>query len=368
MRSGSAEIRACGLVPYPLDTAPSQRYRFEQWQPYLRASGISLDLFPSADNELTRILYKHGRGLVKAVGLGKAFLRGFGRLMALRRYDVVLVHRAICIGGPALLERLLRLVRRPVVFDFDDAIYRLHASTANRHFGWLKFPGKTAAICRLSDHVTVGNEFLAEYARRHNPRVTVIPTSIDTDRYCPLPPKLGPGPTVIGWTGSSTSQTYLESFSPVLRPILARSDVVLRVLSDRKPELGGLPFEWRCWTPQSEAEEVGSFDIGIMPTPDDPWARGKCAFKALQYMAMAIPAVCSPVGMNAEVVRHGVNGFLASTPDDWLTYLTILIKDRSLRNELGGQGRRTVEQRFSMRQSAAAMAEVLREVARARRT
>lgn len=353
-------ITACALVPYPLDTAPSQRYRFEQWQPYLRAEGIALDLLPSADDGLLRILYKPGQALAKAAALGQAFWKSFVHLRAARRYDVILVHRAICIGGPAVLERIVTLFRRPVIFDFDDAIYRLHTSAANRWFGWLKFPRKTAAICRLSTHVTVGNAFLADYARQHNPNVTIIPSSVDTERYRPIDRNGQASRPIIGWTGSSTSQTHLEMFAPVLRELLGCRDVELRVLSDRQPVLPGVRYTWRPWSPRTEAEEVGQFDIGIMPMPDDPWARGKCAFKALQYMAMGVPAVCSPVGTNTEVVGHGVNGMLAATPRDWLDQLGALLDDADLRQRLGAAGRETVERKYSMRSSAALLGQVIR--------
>src|SRR5438105_3276070 len=208
MINDSARVSACGLVPYPLNSAPSQRYRFEQWRPFLGAEGISLDLFPSADHGLLRILYEPGRLVARAAALGKAFWCSMARLGAVRRYDVILVHRAICIAGPALLERIVSFFRRPVIFDFDDSIYRLHTSAANRWFGWLKFPGKTAAICRLSTHVTVGNAYLADYARQHNPNVTVIPSSVNTDYYRPAARNGQRQPILVGWTGSSTSQTH----------------------------------------------------------------------------------------------------------------------------------------------------------------
>jgi glycosyltransferase involved in cell wall biosynthesis len=355
-------ISACALVPYPLNSAPSQRYRFEQWRPFLQAEGIDMHLFPSADQGLMRVLYEPGQLAAKATALAKAFCSSLVRLKSVRRYDVVLVHRAICIAGPALLERILSFFRRPVVFDFDDSIYRLHTSAANRWFGWLKFPGKTAAICRLSSHITVGNAYLAHYARRHNPNVTIVPSSVDTDRYRPTMRTGQRERPVVGWTGSSTSQTHLEMFAPVLRELASRRHVEIRVLSDREPRLPHVPFSWHRWSPQTEAGEVGQMDIGIMPMPDDDWARGKCAFKALQYMAMGIPAVCSPVGANTEVVQHGVNGMLAASPEEWLIALETLIDDKDLRKRLGAAGRLTVEHKYSMRKSSALLAGVIRKV------
>ena len=353
-------LKICCLVPYPLDTTPSQRFRLEQWAPQLRRAGIGMDFAPFVDEKLMRSLPQPGGFAAKAAALGLAFLRRAARVASLRRYDLIVIHRAACIAGPAVLERAISLLRRPVVFDFDDAIYLLHTSAANRRFGWLKFPGKTAAICRLSSHVVVGNSYLAEYAGAYNRAVTVVPTSIDTDRYRPLPPRSG-GPVVVGWSGSSTSQTYLEQFAPVFRELLRQPGVELRVVSNRAPDMPGVPFIWRPWSPETEVQEIGQFDVGVMPMPDDQWSLGKCALKALQYMAMGVPAVCSAVGANREVIQHGQNGLLATTPDEWLSHLRTLIADEELRRRLGQAGRCTIEQGYSTAICAEKFARVIRQ-------
>jgi glycosyltransferase involved in cell wall biosynthesis len=281
--------------------------------------------------------------------------------MATPRYDAVLIHRTACVAGPALLERCLPLFRRPVIYDFDDAIFMLHTTEANKRFGWLKFPGKTATICRLSAHVIVGNSYLAEYARRYNSRVTIIPSSVDTELYLPAERARAAGRIVIGWMGSSTSQTHLELFAPVLRELAARRDIELRIVSDREPALQGIPFVWRRWSASAEVDELAEFDIGIMPMPDDAWARGKCAMKALLYMSMAIPAVCSAVGTNREVINHGDNGFLVTTTEEWIGHLEALIDDASLRQRIGRAGRQRIESHYSTRHCAERFAQVVRE-------
>jgi glycosyltransferase involved in cell wall biosynthesis len=254
----------------------------------------------------------------------------------------------------------------PLIYDFDDAIFLLHAAAANRHFAWLKAPGKTATLCRLADHVVVCNSFLAAYARERNTRVSIVPSSVDTDRCRPVSRRPN-SRVVVGWMGSSTSQTYLEAAAPMLRELLAVRSVELRVVSNRPPFLPRVEHTWREWSAASEAEELAGFDVGIMPMPDDDWARGKCAFKALQYMAMAVSTVASAVGANREIIEHGRNGFLADAPQEWLECLLKLIDAPALRDELGLRGRRTVEERFSMRQSAGAFEAVVREVVSSRR-
>ncbi len=312
-RDRRSPIELIALVPYPLDTTPSQRFRIEQWRGPLEAQGIRVHFSPFADRRLMELLYEPGRSGRKIARMIAGFARRLGDLASAGRGDAILIHRAAWLAGPALLERLLTLWQKPILFDFDDAIYLRHTSGANWLFDWLKFPGKTAALCRMSSLVIAGNEYLASYARGHNRRVVVVPTSIDTDLYMPTERDDSSDRVAIGWTGSATSMTHLEMFAPALRELLAHRDVEIRVQSNRPPVLSGLPFVWRPWRIATEIDEIRAFDIGIKPMPDDPWARGKCPMKELQYMALGIPTVCSAVGTSAEVIRDGENGFLANS-------------------------------------------------------
>jgi glycosyltransferase involved in cell wall biosynthesis len=351
-------------VPYPLDTTPSQRFRIEQWKPILKTDGIEVELFPFADPALMELIHQPGRIPAKAMRLTAAFLRTSRRALRARRYDAVFIHRTMAIVGPAILERLVRLLGVPIIYDFDDAIYMLHTTAANRRFGWLKFPGKTAAICRLSSHIVVGNEFLANYARQFNANVTVVPTSIDTTAYA-APVRNGADRIpMIGWTGSSTSQTYLEWFAPVLRELKKICEFELRVVSNRDPKFADLPYVWRPWTPETEIAEIGQFDIGIMPMPDDKWSEGKCALKALQCMALGMATVASDIGANRAVIRHNENGMLAKTDEDWLATLKLLVDDSALRIRLGVAGQQTVHDSYSTERCAALFAEVVRKIIR----
>jgi glycosyltransferase involved in cell wall biosynthesis len=362
---GCSQVSVCAFVPYPLDTTPSQRFRIEQWKPYLEEAGISVELKPFADSRMMRKLHQPGGLAPKAAWMIEAFARRLLEVTRIAKYDVILIHRAACLAGPAAIERLITAFGKPIIFDFDDAIYLLDTSEANRYFGWLKFPGKTAALCRLSSHVVAGSNHLADYARKHNPRVTVVPTSIDTEKYLPVRRNGNSKRTVIGWTGSSTSQTHLEMFADVLRELTERRDVEIRVQSNRRPELQGVPFVWRPWSPETEIEELSHFDIGIKPMPDDAWSRGKCPMKEIQYMSMGIPTVCSAVGASRELIQHGGNGLLASNRKEWLDSLETLIDDPKLRQDLGAAGRQTVEDRYSMRRCADLFAGVVRETVEA---
>jgi glycosyltransferase involved in cell wall biosynthesis len=322
-------------------------------------------MLPSIGRNLMSLLHRPGYNVSKAAMTLAAFPRRVIEALSTRSYNAVLIHRAITIAGPAFLERIVHRLGRPVIFDFDDAIYLLHTTNANRRLGWLKFPRRTELLCRISNHVVAGNSYLAGYARRYNDSVTVIPTSVDIDRYRPAQPR-SEGPVIIGWTGSSTSQAHLEMFAPVLAALASRPDIEIRVLSDKKPSLPGIGFTWRPWSAKSEVKEMAAFHIGIMPMPDNEWSRGKCSLKALLYMAMGIPAVCSPVGANREIITHRENGLLPRSLDEWVASIYELADDPALRSRIGASARRTVEQRFSAAHSADLLARVIRDAVQGR--
>lgn len=362
MSKKNGAISVCALTLYPYDTVPGQRFRIEQWEPFLAEQGISIDYYSFADKNLTKIMPKPGNFPAKIGGLTKGLLKRVSHLRHLSKYDAILIYRAAAIIGPAFFERVVKLSGRPIIFDFDDAIFLENTNEANKLFGWLKFPGKTGTICRLSNQVTVGNEWLAGYARQFNENVTIIPSSVNTDIYVPKNKTANEsGKTIVGWTGSSTSQTHLEMFAPTLKKLLEKhKEIEIHVHSDRSPEFPDIPFVWHQWTPENEVEVISNFDIGIMPLPDDEWSLGKCSMKALLYMSLGISTVCSDVGMNREVITNGKNGFLAGSEADWFLSLDSLINDRNLRTKIGKAARETVLNRYSMKKCAEIFGKVVR--------
>jgi hypothetical protein len=232
----------------------------------------------------------------------------------------------------------------------------------NGYFAQLRFPGKTATLCRLARRVMAGNPYLAEYARRHNPRVTVVPTTIDTDRYRPLPPPRNEVP-VIGWTGSYSTVQYLGIVRPILERLRKRRAFRVVVVGGEGFRAEGVEVEHRPWRSAHEVQDLADFDVGIMPLPAAPWERGKCGLKALQYMALGIAAVASPVGVNSDIIVHGENGLLAGTEAEWEGALESLLADPSLRSALAVKARATVEGGYSAAVQAPRVAAVFAEAA-----
>lgn len=330
--------------------APGQRFRFEQYLDHLNANGFECELSFIISEADDKLLYKKGHYFEK-YRIHRRSLRK--RKLDARRandFDIIFIFREALITGTTRFEKLFSESKAKVVFDFDDAIWKLDVSEANRMFGFLKRPEKTGEIIGMCDLVFAGNEYLATYAKKFNKNVAIVPTTIDTDEYCAVPVTKDPSKLTIGWSGSITTIKHFEFALPFLRILKKKygERIEVKVIGDGSyvnEELGirGLP-----WKREDELKELSTFDIGIMPLPDDEWAKGKCGLKGLQYMALGIPTLMSPVGVNTEIIRDGENGFLASTTEEWVEKIGQLIASQELRKQMGEAARTTVEEKYSV--------------------
>jgi glycosyltransferase involved in cell wall biosynthesis len=323
--------------------------------------GVEITYAPFETPELREVLYKPG-GTGRKI---KSVLQGLNRRRAeisdISEYDLVYLFREAALIGPAWFERKIAASGVPMVFDFDDAVFVAYRSPSNGYLSYLKFPGKTETIVRKSRHVMAGNAYLAEYSRKFNPNVTVIPTTIDTNSYTPVSVEENEIP-VIGWSGSFSTVQHLDTIRDALLELAKRHRFKLRVMGTPQYEIKGVEIEAMQWTAESEVEDLGVMDIGVMPLPDEAWSKGKCGLKALQYMALGIPTVCSPVGVNTEIIQDNVNGMIADTPFEWIDKLSELIIDRELRRRLGDAGRKTVVEKYSALVTAPRVYELFKSV------
>jgi len=350
---------------HPPGRVPSQRFRYEQYVDFLDEHGFRTTFAPLLRPDEYGVIYGNGRYLKKARVVTRTLVRRLGDVLRARDADIVFVQREALQVGTVLFESVVARSSARLIFDFDDAIWLLHASAGNKRVAWLKRPSKTSKIIAMADMIFAGNDYLADYAARYNRRVELVPTTIDTERYVKRQERDNGVTTCIGWSGSITTIEHFDLMIPVLRRIRERygERVRFEVIGDgeyRNEELG---IRGRAWNADTEVRDLSAFDIGVMPLPDDEWSRGKCGLKGLQYMALEIPTIMSPVGVNDKIIRDGENGLLAASEDEWFEKLTLLIESDELRRRYGVAARKTVESEYSVNSQKHHYLSLLREVA-----
>lgn len=338
------------ICPYPVGLAPSQRFRFEQYASRMKNESITPVIKPFFTEKGYYALYQNGHLLSKIHCIVHSYFKRFALLLQVHSFDFVFIHREATPVGPPVIEWIIaKILRKKIIFDFDDAIWTTDKTNEHAFSKWIRWRSKVGTICRWSYKVSCGNDYLADFARHHNENVVVIPTTIASFGPVTREATDPSGRVVIGWTGSHSTLKYLHALLPVLTSLQEKyPSAGFLVIADKDPNLSVTNMRFLKWKKASEIEDLESIDIGVMPLPDDEWARGKCGFKALQYMALSIPAVVSPVGINKKIVTHGVEGFLCSTPDEWFSALEYLILNRNERMAMGRKGRQKVMDYYSM--------------------
>ena len=334
-------------ILYP-KRSPSQRFRYEQYVPFLETNGYECHLNWILNKEDENGFYK-GSFFEKILVFVKATLRLVKMVLSNETFDRIFIQREVYFLGTSFFEYLISK-KAPIIYDFDDSIWLPNISESNKKYAFLKNPNKTKKIIKLARQVIAGNQYLADYARQFNSNVTIIPTCVDTQKFKPLDQKFVQNKVVIGWSGSHTTIPHFKRLLPVLEKIKARygDQIEFLVIGDPEFSYSPLHIEGIAWEESSEVETLSKIDIGVMPLSNDEWSKGKCGFKGIQYMSMEIPTIMSPVGVNVEIVQNEVNGFLASSEEEWLEKLILLIENPGVREKIGKAGRQTVVERYSI--------------------
>jgi glycosyltransferase involved in cell wall biosynthesis len=338
------------LGPYPAGQSPSQRFRLEHYLGYLSASGIRYDYIPFLDSRTWTIVFKEGYMMRKLLGVLWGYIRRFFLLFKLPFYDVVYVHRESTPLGPPFVEWFAaRVFRRPMIYDFDDAIWVHAVSHDNKLAAMLKWSKKVNSICKWSRTVTTGNAYLAAYARQFNKDVRVIPTVVNTETaHAILKDQSAPGKIVIGWTGTFSTLKYLDLVTEALQRLEKKYDFEFLVIANKNPQLPLKNFRFKEWNLETEISDLLEMHIGLMPLTDDPISRGKCGFKAIQYMALGIPALVTPLEANLAIVDEGVNGYFCDSANEWEAKMALLLEDAQLRQEMGRAARKKIVEQYSV--------------------
>ncbi len=337
------------LVAHRPGRSPGQRFRFEQYLDYLTSEGYQCDFSFLISESDDKYFYQKGHYFRKFLILLKSIFIRYKDIDRAKKSDIVFIYRDAVMFGSVFFEKKIKKTGAKMILDFDDAIWLMDISEGNKNLRWLKRPEKTAEIASLCDLVIVGNKYLADYALQFNKNVEIIPTTLETNSFKRNFPYLQREKICIGWTGSLTTLKHLEIAIPFLKKIKEKygDKIRFKVIADAPFTSKEIDFEFCKWNKDNEINDLCDIDIGIMPLPDDNWAKGKCGFKGLQYMAMEIPALMSPVGVNTEIITDGANGFIADDIESWVKKLSLLIDSYSLRCKFGKAGRKTIEEKFS---------------------
>ena len=338
------------IAPYPFDCAASQRFRFEQYLSAMEKRGFSFVMSSFFDKKTWDIIYKPGHFLPKIFGLLLGYLRRFYDVLRVFQFDFVLIHREDSpFGLPIFTWLFAKVFRKKIIYDFDDAIWIPNASDSNDFVSFLKRYANTATICRWAYKISCGNDYLCTYASQFNANVFFIPTVLDTDHYHNLTKNYTHEKLIIGWTGSHSTIKFLDEIFTVLQKLEQEGyPFEFRVISDQAPTFKLKSMKFVPWNKKNEITDLLAFDIGIMPLSDDEWARGKCGFKALQYMSLGIPAMVSPVGVNTQIVDDGINGIICSNKEDWYHSFIKIMQDRSILERLGSASRDKIIRKYSV--------------------
>lgn len=338
----------------------SSRLRTMQYIPSLEQAGFEVAFAPFFDDAYLTDLYSGRRNPLRTL---KYYTNRLSQFRTARNTDVLWIEKEALPWVPWAIERALLPRGVPYVVDYDDAVfhrYDQHRNGMIRHVLGRKIDNVMAgAAC-----VTVGNAYLEQRAWAAGAsHVVRVPTVVDLERYFVAPRRTEAAPLHLGWIG--TPKTWTGSAEPTyaaLRQVLAANNANFRAIGASLEAATSDRLQIQPWSEQREVADIQSFDIGVMPLQDDPWTRGKCGYKLIQYMACGIPVVASPIGVNTEIVEHGVNGFLAETEDAWREAVSTLLARPDLRQRMGDAGRRWVEEKYSLQAWAPSVADVLRRL------
>lgn len=335
----------------------SSRMRFYQYLPWLEVAGISITAAPLFSDGYVRGLQKNTKNIFEAT---RAYAGRIKALLSSRRFDLLWIEKEALPWLPAWFGKALLSGAVPYVLDYDDAVFHYYDQHRNPVVRAL-LAGKHPALIQRAALVVAGNAYLADFARAAGARqVELVPTVIDLERY-PLPTislaKID-RPPCVGWIGQRATAAFLAPYASIFQRLSADGQARFTAIGIDAPSLG-LPMASIPWSEHTEVASISSLDIGIMPLVDEPFERGKCGYKLIQYMACGLPVVASPVGVNRQIVEHGVNGFLAETPEEWERALMTLLADAGLRQRMGQAGRQKVEAQYCVQVTGPKLAALL---------
>ena len=347
------------FVVFPEINAGS-RYRVYKYLDYLKKENIEFIVCPPMSNSLFQKLYQTNNPVKKFLFYLVTYLVRLKQLTKVGNYDIIFIHQGLCYLGPPILEYLMAKLNNNLIYDVDDAhfVKPVFSTGIAARFHDRE---RIAKLANLSKHIIVSVDFIKSYVQKYNSNITIIPTSIDFERYAlkSYEKKVNQS-IIIGWAGSPSGFIYLQELEDVFKRLAKLYNVKLKIISSSPFDSYNIDVINCQWKLENEIEDLQSLDIGIMPLTDEEFERGKGGFKIIQYMGVGLPVICSPVGVNTEIIHDGVNGFLAKTKEDWFKKLSLLIIDNTVREELGRKARASIKDEFTIKANAPVFIQVLK--------
>lgn len=346
-------MRVLVLTPYPYGSTAGPRSSFELWERVLAEAGITLEYAVFETAKLHEIIYEPVSLARKAYEMARAYAAFLPKASAARNYDAVLINREATLIGPAIVERWVASFGKPLIYHIDDPLYIPYRSPSNGALSYLKFFGKVGSLCRMSRVVIANSPSHVAYAERYNSNVWEIPSVVDAEKYDGWRPRAAPqAPVCVGWSGSPSTVTNLQVIRTPLRELTRRDDISVLLIGSRDFGLPDVPHTGLEWRAETEVEDLRRLDIGLLPVPLTPWTPHKFYLKLIQYMALGIPPVATPLGSNSIVLTDGESGFLATEDACWTETVERLLDDADLRERVGKRAAEVAHERYTLQANA----------------
>lgn len=337
------------ICPHPVDVAPGQRLKYEQYFDSWKEEGYELSISPFMSMAFWKIVYKKGRFFQKALYTLLGYLRRVYDLFRAPFYDGVYIFLWVSPFGLPIFENLIYRLNKNIIYDIDDMVFLGHVSDANKIILRLKGRSKMIYLMKKAKHVITCTPALDEFVRKYNSNTTDISSTIKTEVYLPKKDYILGDEIVLGWSGSHSTSKYLNLLSEVLLELSKELPIRLKVIGDPDFSMPGVKVKSIAWNRADEVKELSEFDIGLYPLPNESWVYGKSGLKALQYMALGIPTLATNIGANKRIIKDGENGILLDSFEDWKSAIKVLVADEEKRKQIGLAARQTVEDKFSVK-------------------
>lgn len=335
------------ICPYPVDTVPGQRLKYEQYFKFFEESGFVYDVKSFFNKDEYKILYSKGKFFNKIFAVFKGYIRRLITLFEVKNYDLIYIFLNVTPLGGSLIERLYRFNSKRIIYDIDDLVYLNKFYKENKIVKYFRSPNKYFYLMKSSDHVITCTKYLDNFVRKFNKKTTNISSTVNTDIYTPKKFNKSKRP-IIGWTGSISTLPYLELIKDTIIEVQKKYNCDLHVISSKKENLNFKKYKSIVWNSKNEVKYLKNIDIGLYPLPKEEWVKGKSGLKAIQFMSLGIPVIATDTEINRGVIIHNKTGLLVKNENEWLNALKKLIENKSIRAKMSKNSVSHVKKNFSV--------------------